>query len=50
MLGLAQTQTLTPASQRPLAHWTASRHSLLVTYHCLNSIASETKLKGHATH
>src|ERR1700679_2044297 len=29
MLGLAQTQTLTPASQRLLAPWPASRHSSL---------------------
>jgi len=36
MLGLAQTQPLTPASQRRLAPRPASRHSSLATHHCLN--------------
>jgi hypothetical protein len=36
MLGLAQTQTLTPALQRLLPPRPASNHSSLATHHCLN--------------
>ncbi len=34
MLGLAQTRTLIPASQRLFAPWPAFRRSSLVTHHC----------------
>jgi hypothetical protein len=35
MLGLAQTQPVTPAAQRLFAPWPASHHSSLDTHHCL---------------
>jgi|HubBroStandDraft_6_1064221.scaffolds.fasta_scaffold15389_8 hypothetical protein len=47
MLGLAQTQTLTPVSQRPVVPSLAVRHPSLVTRHCLIPIGTpilETEL------
>jgi hypothetical protein len=44
MLGLAQTQTLTPASQRLFAPWPASHPSSLVTHYWLRSFLIATQV------
>jgi hypothetical protein len=45
MLSLAQTEMLTPASQRLLPPRPASNHSSLSTHHCLNQLLARHNRK-----